>query len=106
MSVVGPDSHHETLLDSRFHRSAFTCSASESRFQSLGAKIGGILVWRKIFRQLLVRVNVIAEVTQTMCENLYVELKQPYVMRSVDELCEAPILESLYFAVVSFRASG
>ena len=65
---------------------AFSSYARQSRFKGLETKLRRVFVWSEVLRQLLIWVNVIAEVTQPVGKDFYIELKESYLMSRVDQL--------------------
>lgn len=63
-----------------------------------------MLIWRETGHHLLVWMNVIAEIPESMTELLYVRLQQINLASNVDELSKVPFVETLYGSVTRLVA--
>ena len=76
----------------RGHESlALPSQACQRRLENLEADLGGVFVRRETRHQLLIRVDVVSEVAQSVTELLDVELQNADLARDVDQLGEAPV---------------
>ena len=84
---------------------AFPCQACQRRLENLEADFSGVFVRRETRRQLLVWMDIILEVVQSVTELLDVEFQDVDFVRDIDQLCEAPFAMSFgepFFVGVAF----
>ena len=73
---------------------AFPGQACQRHLENLEADLGGVFVRRETRHQLLVWMDIVSEVAQSVNELLDVELHDTDHVRYIDQLCEAPFAKS------------
>lgn len=63
-----------------------------------------MLIWRKSRNHLLIWMNVVTKITQTMAEFLHIRLEQANLACDINKFSKSPIWKLLYLALLALRA--